>query len=77
MSNYNDDYLYILFQNLTQDNIYIMEDLIQYDSRYYYSDEYNKYGIRVKDINDNSSYELQDLTSVLVNQKQYKKILVN
>ena len=76
VSNYDSQYLYILLDHLSEQNIELIEDMIMIDDRYFYSIEENKYGIRVNNINEEAAFELAELTDIFYPQKNYQKTLV-
>ena len=75
-SNYEDNHLFIVLNNLSSENQRIIEKVMKVDNRYYYDFNINKYGIRVSGLNDNSMHELSNLTTVFKIQDNLRYISV-
>ena len=74
VSNYDNDYLYVILDNLSDENIAIIEDLSKVDTRYFWDEFRHYWGIRVNGVSKESSEELAKLTNVFVLQdtKRYQ-----
>ena len=74
VSNYEDDFLYVLLGDLSDANIAIIEDLSKVDTRYFWDEFRHYWGIRVNGVSKESSEELAKLTNVFVLQdtKRYQ-----
>lgn len=72
VSNYEDDFLYVLLGDLSDANIAIIEDLSKVDTRYFWDEFRHYWGIRVNGVSKESSEELAKLTNVLVLQDTKK-----
>jgi hypothetical protein len=64
VSNYDDDHLYVLLFDLSEENIDIFKSLMEKDSRYFFDYFKETYGIGTKDLNEKSTEELLSLTNV-------------
>lgn len=65
VSNNEDDHLYVLLTNISEDNKNLLNHLIQEDSRYYF-DYYRKtYGFKVEGIDNSAASELSTLANQL------------
>lgn len=64
VSNNDDDDLYVLFVNVSEENKKILKELQEIDSRYFFSEFRNAFGIRVDGKDSNSMVELEKLTEV-------------
>lgn len=62
VSNYDDNYLYVLVTKLSQQNEDMIEQLMRTDQHYFYSSYRETYGIRVNGTNDEAGEELAALT---------------
>jgi len=62
VSNYDDDYLYVLLLSLSDENKAVVHNLMKNDARYYYDGFRDTYGIRVRGISYNYMVELESLT---------------
>ncbi len=74
VSNYEDDHLYVLVDNLSEENESLFKKLIsQYPNNFYWSDFRHYYGIRVDKMTTHSSEKLASLTDIFHMQdtKQY------
>lgn len=65
VSNNEDENLYVLLFNLSEENESFLESQIQIDSRFIFSDYRNTYGIMVKGKDATASEELASLASML------------
>lgn len=64
VSNYDDNYLYVLIMNLSKENEEIIKKLMENDSRYFYDAYRDTYGIKVNGMSNGDSLELLTLTDV-------------
>lgn len=65
VSNNEDDHLYVLMGNLSDDNVEIIEHLIESDSRYFFDGYRKTLGFKVRGKSDLDIKELKDLTNPL------------
>lgn len=63
-SNLDDDYFYVLLMDLSSDNMKRFQDLMNVDTRYFYSFDRDAYGIRVPGTSVRDKQMLTQLTSV-------------
>ena len=64
VSNYDDNYLYVLIINLSKENEEIVKKMLDQDSRYFYDAYRDTYGIKVNGMSKGDSFELLTLTDV-------------
>lgn len=72
VSNYEDENLYIILNDLSTENLAIIKELAEVDLRYYWSEYRHYWAIRVKGTSKESSEELAKLTEVFVMQDTIK-----
>lgn len=65
VSNNDDDHLYILLFNISEENKMLLDQLIQKNSKYFFDDYKKAYGFKADGIDDNSVKELISLASQL------------
>ncbi len=65
VSNNDDDYLYVLLFNVSNENKKLLGELIKTDSRYFFDQFRGTYGFRVNGIDENSKKELAILAGKL------------
>lgn len=72
-SNYEDDILYVLVSELSDDNLQIFKDLKESDNRYYYDEYRHTYGIEVSNRDEIGAEELRSLTDAFILQDIEKR----
>ena len=72
-NNIDDNYCYVLFESLNDQNIDIMESLMLEDDRYFYDELNEKYGIRSNLQGLDAMEELLELVNAFVSQKEIVK----
>ncbi len=65
VSNNEDDHLYVLLTNISEDNKNLLHHLIQQDSRYFFDHYRNTYGFKAEGIDNSAASELSTLANQL------------
>ena len=72
VSNYDDNFLYVLLADLSDENLAIIKEFAKVDTRYFWDEFRHYWGIRATGVNEQASRELAELTNVFVLQDTIK-----